>query len=92
MAVAEVHDLSDRADISGGFFYAHDIVNIFYKVSQCLRLDAAAGAARYIIQDSRNLHRITDLCIMGDESVLCRFIIVRSYKEKTVGSVLFCLF
>ena len=84
-----MHDLSYSSDISGSFFHADDVVYVLYKCRQSLRLDGTSGTARYIVEDCRDLDFIADLCIVCDQSVLCRLIVVRSYEKKSVSAILF---
>src|SRR5699024_741561 len=68
VAVTQMHDLSDGSDIAGSLFHADDVVYIFYQCGQCLRLDRAARAARYVVEDRRDADGAADLGVMGDQT------------------------
>ena len=82
VSVAQVHDLRHIADIAGSLLDPRDVFHIFYQMGHSLRLDRTSGTAGYIVENGRDLRLIGDPCIMGDQSVLRRLIIIRSHKEQ----------
>ena len=91
-SVAGIHDICHMADISGCFFDSGYIFCIFCKISNRRSCQRTAGTARYVVQDRRYFCFLCDGCIMFDQSVLCAFIIVRSYQKNTICSCFCCLF
>ena len=90
-SVCHLHQSCNLWNISACFFDRHNIFYIFCKIYGCLRLDVAAGSARYVIENDRQFYRLCDCCIVCDQSVLCCFIIIRCYQKKGICSCLLCL-
>ena len=87
-----MHDVCHMADISGCLFDSGYIFCIFCQISNGGCCQRASGTARYVVQDRRYFCFVCDRCIVFDQSVLCCFIIVRSYQKDTVRACLCCLF
>ena len=85
-----MHDLCTDRNIAGSFFDADDVIYIFYKMSYSCRLDRTSCTARHIIKDRRDIDGVTNLCIVCDQTVLRRFVVVRCDKKKSVCTVFGC--
>ena len=69
-------------EISACGFQAYDVLNIFNQCGNGCRLDVTSCTTRYIIHNDRSLRNcICDCSIVSDKSLLCCFIIIRSYNQ-----------
>ena len=87
-AVCQCSQVCDLRDISGCFLDGNDVVHFLSQLHCGCRKDVAACTAGYVVHDDRNGYCIRDLGIMTDQTVLCCFIIIRSYDKQSVYAAL----
>ena len=78
----------DRREIAARLLHADD-ARMLRKLRIRLRLDADPRTRRHIIENCRNADAVCNLRIVGNETILRAFVVVRRDEEERIGTDLF---
>ena len=88
VAVQKLECAQNIRKIAACFLHTHNVRNILSEVGGRLRLNRESGSARDVIEQTGNLHRMRNLRIVVNQTLLRRLIIIGGNQQKTVRAVL----
>ena len=84
-------DVAGIIEVAAGVFEADDVREVMSQLADRLRFDFAACTARYVINEDRQVRRLSDGSKVSVTAFLVRFIVIRDDAQQDVDARIFGL-